>query len=176
MATNRTFIRHHLRSKLTPTQEMELWLGPSHHGSVFRSREELQQAWLNHRDRLMAVWGKHGKRPMAWWEFEAPFPRPSKHERSKLYEAGLLGEEEAAELVREWRKQFDRAHEPHFFFCQGPGRILEGAPARAHHFAWADIPRALLRQWTAEHRRRAKTIRKLEKPSEEAAERPEPAA
>ena len=33
--------------------------------------------------------------------------------------------------------------------------------ARAH-YVWADIPRALVKQWRAEYRRRQKVIRKLE--------------
>jgi hypothetical protein len=61
--TNRKFVRRHLRRELTWEEEMELWLGPSHRGSLFASREDLQQAWLANRDRLMAVWGKHGRRP-----------------------------------------------------------------------------------------------------------------
>jgi hypothetical protein len=161
MATNRKFIRHSLRSKLSWTQEMELWLGPSHRGSAFRSREELHQAWLTHRDRLMTAWAKHGKRPAGWWEFEAPFPRPSGHEQSKLYEAGLLGEEEAAALVSEWRRQFERGYEPHFFHCEGPGRLFSGAVGRRKHYAWADIPTELVKKWSAEYRRRSRIIRRI---------------
>jgi hypothetical protein len=173
MTTNRHTIRRPYRGKLTHTQEMELWLGPSHHGSAFRSRTELHQAWLKHRDRVMAAHAKWGRRPMAWWEFEAPFPRPSDRERSALFEAGLLGVEEREQLVAWWRRQFERAYEPLFFHCDGPGRVFSGAVGRQKHYGWADIPRSLLRQWSAEHRRRGKTIRKLEKA---ATEEPTPAA
>jgi hypothetical protein len=65
MPTNRKFVRRHLRSRLTGDQKMELWLGPSHRGSAFRSREELQEAWLTNRDRVMAAHAKWGRRPMA---------------------------------------------------------------------------------------------------------------
>jgi len=36
------------------------------------------------------------------------------------------------------------------------------AAAKRAHYAWADIPRALVKQWRAEYRRRQKAIRKLE--------------
>jgi hypothetical protein len=148
VTTNRSFIRRHPRGALTDEQTMELWLGPSHRGSAFDSREELYQAWLKHRDKVMATWAKHGKRPAGWWEFEAPFPRPFEHEASALYEHGLLGEQERAELLSRWRREFVRANEPNFFFCDGPGRILKGEPARVAHYRWADIPSALIEEWT----------------------------
>jgi hypothetical protein len=162
MTTNRHTIRRPYRGKLTHTQEMELWLGPSHHGSAFRSRTELHQAWLTHRDRVMAAHAKWGRRPMAWWEFEAPFPRPSDRERSALFEAGLLGVEEREQLVAWWRRQFERAYEPLFFHCEGPGRYFSGAVGRRKHYRWADIPHELVKQWSGEYRRRGRTIRKLE--------------
>jgi hypothetical protein len=140
---------------------MELWLGPGHRGSAFGSREELQAAWLMHRERLMQLWAKGGKRPAAWWEFEAPFPRPFEHEASALYAADLLGEQERAELVSRWRREFERAQRPGFFYCGGPGCIFEGAIARRKHYRWADIPKSLLVQWTKERGRRRRTIRKL---------------
>ena len=162
MATNRTPIRHPHRSRLSPEQEMELWLGPSHRGSAFGSREELEQAWLKHRDRLMTAWAKNGKRPAVWWELEAPFPRPFEHEQSALYEANLLEPEERIELEHWWREQYLRAWGPHFFHCEGPGRIFEGPIARRKHYAWADVPKSLLVQWTKERRRRSRTTRELE--------------
>jgi hypothetical protein len=141
---------------LSHWQELELWLGPSHRGSAFGSRGELHAAWLRHRDRIMAAWAKNGRRPQGWWEFEAPFPHPDYEcERSTLYEAGLLGEEEKAELAAWWREQFERTFKPHFFVCDGPGRIFEGAVARRKHFAWADIPRRLIDEWTRERQRRS---------------------
>ncbi len=139
---------------------MELWLGPSHRGSLFSSREDLHAAWLMNRDRVMAAHAKWGRRPMAWWEFEAPFPRPSDRERSALFEAGLLGVEEREQLVAWWRRQFERAYEPLFFHCEGPGRYFSGAVGRRKHYRWADIPRSLLKEWAAQRRRRGRTIRK----------------
>jgi hypothetical protein len=77
---------------------------------------------------------------MAWWSYEAPIPWPGyERERSTLYAAGLLGEDEKAELEAEWRREFDRAQEPGFTICLGPGEHLEGAAARRVHFRWADI-------------------------------------
>jgi hypothetical protein len=70
--------------------------------------------------------------------------------------------EEIAELEAWWREQFDRAWAPHFFHCDGPGKIFDGPIGRKKHYRWADIPRGLLKQWSAERRRRGKVIRKLE--------------
>jgi hypothetical protein len=140
---------------------MELWLGRSHRGSAFGSREEAHRAWLRHRDWLMTAWAKHGKRPAGWWEFEAPFPRPDEREQSSLYLAGLLTEAETAELLAFWRKEFERAQPADFRMCLGPGRWLQGAAARRAHYLWADIPPSLVRKWAGEHKRRARVIRKL---------------
>jgi hypothetical protein len=145
--------------------EQELWLGPSHRGSVFRSHEELEQAWLTHRDRLMERYGSHGRRPQIWWEFEGAalgLERNYDTERSTLYEHGLLGEEERAELVTYWRREFEKAY------------ILKDAQARRRHFAWADIPRSLRKEWRLQRPRRrlGRTIHE----HEEAATSPEPAA
>ena len=49
---------------------MELWLGPGPRGSLFRSREQLHDAWLQGRAEVMAQWAKNGRRPAGWWEFE----------------------------------------------------------------------------------------------------------
>jgi hypothetical protein len=162
MPTTRTYIRHPHRGALSHDQEMELWLGPSHRGSAFGSREEMRQAWLRHRDGLMAAWAKHSKRPNGWWEFEAPFPRPdSERERSTLYNAGLLTEAERVELLAFWRREFERAQPADFRMCLGPERWLQGAAARREHYRWADIPADLVKRWTGEHKRRARTIRRL---------------
>src|SRR5262249_13717056 len=42
-----------VESTITLTQEMELWLGPSHRGSAFSDDEARRRAWFDHRDRLM---------------------------------------------------------------------------------------------------------------------------
>jgi len=134
--------------------EMELWLGPSPHlPPAFDSDEHARAAWIQHRDRMMEQHGSHGRRPLAWWAFEAGELRwPGRdRERSTLYGAGLLAEGEREELLRYWREQFDRAHDPNFFHCGGPGKILHGAAARREHYRWADIPPALVEAWSAEH-------------------------
>ena len=56
----------------------------------------------------------------------------------------------------------ERAQQPDFFHCEGPGRFLKGEPAKRAHYQWADIPRALVKQRTAQRRRRGRTIRELE--------------
>jgi hypothetical protein len=161
MPTDRKPLHRAHRSRLDGDQEMELWLGPNHRGSAFESEAQRQWAWTQHRDRLMVIWGKHGKRPWAWWRYEAGRPHPGDRQASTLYEMGVLSDEERAELIRWWSEQFERTYAAHFFFCRGPGRILEGAPARAAHLSWADCPRKLVTQWSKERQRRDRTIRKL---------------
>jgi hypothetical protein len=92
-----------------------------------------------------------GRRPLGWWKFEAPFEYPGRCcERSVLYTAGLLAEQEQAELLTWWRQEFEKAQAPNFWFCQGPGRFLEGTDARREHLRWADVPAELVEQWSAE--------------------------
>jgi hypothetical protein len=144
--------------RLTGDQIQELWLGPPAGGSAFAGDEERRVAWFRQRDFLMT---SGGRRPMAWWHYEAgdlSYPGYDL-ERSTLFAAGLLGAEEAAELLAEWRDDFDRAHRPGFFHCKGPGRCLRGAAARRAHYAWADIPRELLIEWTLARRRSARAVR-----------------
>jgi len=137
-------------SALTPLHEIELWLGPSHHGSAFASEEERRRLWTEHRDRLLRLFGQDGRRPMAWWKYESPVPFPGlRRQRSTLYEHGLLGAAEARALVADWRAEFKRASQRDFFFAAAPGEIYQGAVARQKHFAWADIPLTLLQQWEA---------------------------
>jgi hypothetical protein len=58
-----------------------------------------------------------------------------------------------AALTAEWRTQFMRAWQPDFAFVAAPGEIYQGAVARQKHFAWADIPSALVQQWEAARQR-----------------------
>ena len=95
-----------------------------------------------------------------------------------LYEAGLLAEEERAELVAHWRARFVQAQQPGFMFCMGFARPgdktatwLKGAPARRAHYRWAGIPRSLLQEWRSQRRRLGRPVRELE----EATTSPEPA-
>jgi hypothetical protein len=153
---------------LSSAQQEELWLGASDAGSSFASEQDRRRLWFEHRDRLMGWWGCHGKRPIAWWLYEAPddldYPGPDL-ERSTLYEADLLTESEKAELLAQWRHEFDRAWRPDFFHCTG-SEFLEGEAARAAHFRWCDLPPSLLEEWTAERRQQ----RKEKLPSEVAEE------
>jgi len=141
------------RGQLDAIAEMELRLGPSPYlPPSFDSSEHARAAWFRHREQLMEQRGRPGRRPVAWWAFEAPIGYPGyNRERSTLYGAGLLAEGEREELLRYWREQFDRAHDPNFFHCGGPGKILHGAAARREHYRWADIPPALVEAWSAEH-------------------------
>jgi hypothetical protein len=144
------------RDQLGSLAEMELWLGGPlpHLPPAFDSDEQRRAVWFRHRARLMENHGSRGRRPAAWWRYEAGdlhYPGYNR-ERSTLYEAGLLAEAERAELLAYWRGQFERAWDPNFFHCGGPGKILHGAAARRAHFEWADIPPALVEAWSAEHR------------------------
>jgi hypothetical protein len=140
---------------ITPLQEMDLWLGPSYHGSAFSTDQERRRLWAAHRERIMEYWGQDGRRPQAWWRYDAPhIPYPGyARERSALFEAGLLTKSEAKALTAEWRAEFQRASQPNFFFTTAPGEILQGEAARQKHFAWADIPTALVQQWEAARQR-----------------------
>ena len=143
--------QHQLRAiagdSLTRDQIQELWLGPAPDGSYFSSREELEQAWEANRDEVLRLFGQSGRRPMAWWCFDAPglnLKWPGYDcEQSYLYAAGVLSEAECAELVRFWRREFDRNR------------------SRAH-LNWADVPQSLREQWQAERPRRGRAIRKPE--------------
>jgi hypothetical protein len=151
--------QHQLRTitgaGLTPDQMMELWLGPGPSGSLFNSREELQEAWEKHRDEILRRWGSGGRRPAAYYEFEWDGPRPSYDvERSTLWRAGALSEVERAVLEDEWRAEFDAAWAPGFTLNAGGGELLTGSRARAAHLRWADVPHGLVVAWTAERKHR----------------------
>jgi hypothetical protein len=132
-------------NSITPTQEMELWLGPSRHGSAFANDEQRRSAWLEQRDRLMELFAHNGRRPQAWWRFEAPFKYPGFNlERSTLWAAGLLGAAEARELERSWREEFDCSVMPGFVF-QG----LSGWEGHISYLVFHDVPAALAERWAA---------------------------
>jgi hypothetical protein len=66
-----------------------------------------------------------------------------------LYEIGELSDDEIEALMPDWRRHFERSHEPNFAYCAGgPGSWIEGAPARRALYRWAGIPRDFLKQWT----------------------------
>jgi hypothetical protein len=142
---------------------MSLELGENERHPAFDSDEERRDAWAIHRDALLAG-ERPGRRPRAWWQYESPIPYPGPdHETVTLYEAGLMSDEEIAEITPWWREQFDRSFDEHFFHVLGPGRLLEGAAARKAHYRWARIPPEIVKRWTAERGRQTKTIRKLAK-------------
>ena len=152
MPTNRTPLRRERRGKITADQEMSLWLG--HPADVFEDETEARELWERHCDRLMGLFALHGRRPAAWWQYDSPIPFPGPDlERSALYDAGLLGEQEREQLIAEWRSEFERAQMPGFGFCVGMrvdgkgAEWLAGQAAREAHYAWADIPASLIEQW-----------------------------
>jgi hypothetical protein len=124
---------------LTHDELQELWLGPSHRGSLFRSREELRDAWARGRELAMGLWAKHGHRPMGWWQFERPpgLKFDFAHEKSILYNAGLLADDERRELEKSWRRQFDLAQKN------------RDPDAWDKLYQEADIPESLVQAWTA---------------------------
>ena len=135
---------------LTYSELQELWLGACN-GSVFDSPEQLRDAWDRGRAVVMRLWAHGGRRPQGWWHLDPEaeglrYPGYDR-ERSFLYAAGVLTEEERAALEREWRREFDAA-------CG-----LDVAERRAH-YEHHDIPRELVRRWSAAARRRqARAIR-----------------
>jgi hypothetical protein len=145
---------------------------------AFAYEGEVYEAWNQHRAQILSYY-RGGRRPWAWWAFESATPFPGHdRERGVLFEAGLLGEEERAELVAHWRARFVQAQQPGFMFCVGFAKPsdttatwLKGAAARRAHYRWAGIPRSLLKEWRTQRRRRGRIVRELE----EATTSPEPA-
>ena len=78
--------------------------------------------------------------------------------------------------MRWWHEQYLRAQASNFWHCSARAASLTGAPARRAHYRWADIPDSLLVEWSPEHRRGHKTIRKLEAASPTETTASEPAA
>ena len=150
---------------LTLSELQELWLGahPTS-GSCFRSREELVAAWEAGRAVVMRLWARGGRRPAGFYEFEWEGPRPPYDvERSSLWRAGVLTEAERDELEAEWKVEFEKAQRPDLFHHTGT-EILRGEPAQVAHYRWADIPRELVRRWTAARKRRPRAVRATEAP------------
>jgi hypothetical protein len=129
----------------------ELWLGGSSGWSMFADEAELKAAWEKYRPQVMAMFARDGLRPAGWWRYDAPIPYPGdERERSALYEAGVVTGDEKAELELNWRAEFEQAYAPGY-----------GADRRRKHFRDCDIPRELVRKWTAERKRRSKAIKKF---------------
>jgi hypothetical protein len=156
-AKRRAFRRHPDRVR----KDAEMWYGAADNASAFATVEEAKQYWIENRARLMPILARDGRRPWGWWCYDdeaTDLRYPGRDlERSTLYAAGLLDAEEEAELLADWRSEFDRTHDPNFFICEGPGKIIRGEVARAAHLVWADIPPALVEKWNAEHVARDQT-------------------
>jgi len=157
MPRHRNFIRRSHRKTMTASQMQELWLGANHNRSHFVNDADRREMWWSNRDRIMELWGCHGRRPVAWWFFEAPemglrYPG-SQYERSVLWEAGVLSEDERAALEREWREAWEFCWRPNFFHCARPGKIYNGDEARVRHLVWADVPPELVYKWPDERER-----------------------
>ena len=172
-SVNRAKKRQHqlqaIAGELSPGAKMELWLGPNPSGSYFSSREELVQAWETHQDEIMARWGRGGRRPAGFYEFVWDGPRPPyDQERSTLWRAGVLSVDEKVALEREWKVDFEKAHRPDFFHHTGR-EVLHGDAAVQAHLRWADVPRELVKRWTAALQRRGRVRHRAPAPSEEAA-------
>jgi hypothetical protein len=155
-------------------QENSLRYGELTVRPAFSDDEARQVAWVLHRDRLLQHCSG-GKRPAGWWDYDSPvpYPRDPDYAEATLYEAELLVESEVTELMARWRSEFERAQDPGFMFCAG-AIWLKGEAARKAHLKWAGVPRALIRKWTSQRRRRSRTVRKLVELAP--AEQPVPAA
>jgi hypothetical protein len=112
-----------------------------------------RERWCRHRETLM-TWARIGTRHPGWWVYERNLqpPEDHNHETELLMAMGELSAAELSELVSAWREDYDRAQEPGFAYCTGH-HWLEGVEAKRAHYAWAGIPKLLLKQWEAERRR-----------------------
>jgi hypothetical protein len=155
------------KRRISKSRDLSLWqvwsltVGDSAFPGEFASDEDRRAAWERHRDELLAESG--GRRPAAWWDYESPIPRPADRdlETPALYEAGLLSDTEIAELMPWWREQYDKAQAPDFQYCIGTAKLgdtfaswIKGAAAKRAQYRWAGIPRAIIKQWNAERRKR----------------------
>src|SRR4051812_40615483 len=109
MPTNRKTLHRAHRGRLSHVADCVLRYGREDRwADAFESEEEHRAAWERVRDNFLSQY-RHGHRPAAWWGFDSPIPYPAggyDRERSTLYEAGLLDEEERAWLLADWRREF----------------------------------------------------------------------
>jgi hypothetical protein len=119
------------------------------------------ERWHRHRA-LMMERSHPGRRPPEWWLYEMGLERPDGNQVERLYQMGELSEAELARLMPGWRAYYEHAQEVDSFDTDDAG-VLEGAAARRAFCRWAGIPRAIVKQWDVERKRRARTIRKLAK-------------
>jgi hypothetical protein len=161
--------------KLSSDGELRLWLGETaNREPAFETSEQRREQWFANRDWLMQRYGRGGRRPAGWWEFEAAelglrYPGPDA-ERSYLYGHSQFSEAEAAAVIADWRKTFERAHRPDFIgHCLGLQGWLNGERGRKALYAWDDIPDSLVKKWTAEKRRGGNPPHAAENPPPDAA-------
>ena len=129
----------------------------------WEKRPVSRERWERHRATMMARCHA-GHRPEEWWEYESPVPRDPDFDVPQclqLYNMGELSADELAELMPFWRQHYERAQEPDFHYCLGPGRFLEGEAAKRALYRWAGIPAVIVRKWNAECARRARLVSKL---------------
>jgi len=144
------YLQRSQRARMTAQMAQELWLGPNLAGTVFASDAHRRETWFRFRNELMEQWGRHGRRPLAWWIYEKGRRYPgSEHERSLLYEADLLTQEERTELEAWWREEFQKTQVEGFTFYH-EGRIVTGDEARQRHWLFIDLPPPLLDKFLAE--------------------------
>jgi len=88
------------------------------------------ERWVKHKDQIMAS-TRAGSRPEEWWEYEKQMPQPCDlgDERITLFEMVELTETELAELMPEWREEYEKVNEPNFSYCTGHD-WLRGEAAR----------------------------------------------
>jgi hypothetical protein len=166
MTTNRSPISGR-RRHLTLPQRWSLTGGASMDPDAFHSDQERREAWERWRDYFLAPDRcRFGKRPQAWWDYDAPIAKPEDDafEAATLHQAGLLGEDERAELEKYWRARFEQSFEPHFGVSLRPGEWLNGDDAKERHYRTYGILPELVRKWTAERRRREQQIADLQSP------------
>jgi len=144
-------------------------------GQGFETFEDYQAGWERFRAQLTEEFN-WGKRAQAWWDFDAPElgarqPHDSSYEAATLWEHDLLSPEEHTQLEKRWRDDFEDCHRPDWLgYCSGYDEQrrcalwIKGDAARQAHFKWAGIPKALVKRWTKQRDRRAKTIRKMAEP------------
>jgi hypothetical protein len=119
------------------------------------------ERWHRHRTTLLER-SFAGCRPPEWWLYEKGLEPPDRNQAERLYQMNELGEAELAQWMSWWRLSYEDAQQVDSFDTDD-ARVLEGAAARRAFCREAGIPRAIVKQWDAERKRRAKTIRKLKK-------------
>ena len=108
-------------------------------------------------------WENAGSRPPEWWLFERNLQPPDHDREAELLMAmGELSAAELAELVPDWREEYEKTLCPGFAFCIGHAKPddtfatwIEGEEGRRAHLAWAGIPKVLVKQWERERRTKA---------------------